>query len=193
MHAHAHAHAPGHPHAHIATIIRESASVLRYTYIVLCFFYRPKEWLFTNLVLEEAYPTRIERIYFGLCVYSTEIATGYMKFKYSSALWGNYMPLWPGQALRAPGDWDSHDFYTLGTMKVVRLSALSTGCLYPEGRSLVIIFVTGWVDPKMITIQAILIASKIYPFLSGLLHCVPYILLPCSIRVLKVSVRELSR
>lgn len=39
----------------------------------------------------------------------------------------------PGQVLRAPGGWKFPEFLDNVHMKVVRLSALCTGCLYPLG------------------------------------------------------------
>jgi hypothetical protein len=52
----------------------------------------------------------------------------------------------PGQALRSRG-LSLPEFLDSPHMKVVRLSALSTGRLYPQEISLVLISVRGWVDP----------------------------------------------
>ena len=46
--------------------------------------------------------------------------------------------------LRLPG------FSDIRHMKVVRLSALRTDRLYPQGRSMVFIYVRGLVDPRAI-------------------------------------------
>jgi hypothetical protein len=51
-----------------------------------------------------------------------------------------------GEVLRVPGGWDSHNRH----MKVVRLSALSTGRLYPQEIFLVFISVRGWVDTRAV-------------------------------------------
>jgi hypothetical protein len=52
----------------------------------------------------------------------------------------------PGQALRVPWSWGSR-FQDNRRMKVVRLSAIRTGRLYPPGN---IPGIRGWVDPRAI-------------------------------------------
>ena len=53
-------------------------------------------------------------------------------------------------------------------MKVMRLSALRTGRLYPQQISLVLISVTGWVDPRSIVRPEAIIHLEIWKTPSGL-------------------------
>ena len=60
------------------------------------------------------------------------------------------------KAHRAQGGWGSQNVLDDRHMKVVRLPALHTSCLYPQKISLVVIAVQGWIDPR-----AIIVAGKI--------------------------------
>ena len=57
----------------------------------------------------------------------------------------------PGETLRFPGGWGSQ-ISRKRHMKVVSLSALRTSRLYSQETKLVLIFVRGWVDPR-VTVQ----------------------------------------
>jgi len=73
----------------------------------------------------------------------------------------HYRP-WGFQEVEAPRFQDSRH------MKVVRLSALRTGCLYPQEIFLVPISVRGWVDPRAIVLPEGLCQWKIPVTPSGI-------------------------
>ena len=54
------------------------------------------------------------------------------------------------KTLTAPGDWGSQNFWTTGTWRLAKLSALYTSHFYPQEVSPVLISVRSWVDPKVI-------------------------------------------